>query len=208
MPLCIESSVDLTNRGRWTPIQAGVFSAVRLNFVADVSHVKRPRAFISTPNTVLQPGAKRLVSPVGQIDVAKTCKPMVDTSLLASLHHVVREMAGRRARPYDDINDAVRNVIVPSALRPNVEVNTFKVIRGAPGKKIPLRDGAYPESVLLGVREVTLYLAYVDYLVVTYKQKYFGCHVLRNKTPLIHPDTQVRLMSSTWGVRVRDLPRP
>jgi hypothetical protein len=192
IPLCIQTSVDLADRSKWTCLQPGSFSAVRFNFVADVSHVKRPRAYSVLSEDVGTNGLKRRPSPLGQVDLAKTCKAIVADDVIERLHEVVRGKGGRRTHTYQQVNDAVRNVIVSSAPRSGAGLLAPSIVRRGGGDKIPRRRDVDNEVLLLGVREVTLYLAFVDYLVVTYKRRPIGRHLVRYKAPSFLQDTHAR----------------
>ena len=63
------------------------------------------------------------------------------------------------------------------------------MLRKHPLHALRVRDGDAPSTLLFGERYVTLYLAYVDYLSVTYKRKFFGRNLIRSKTP---PSTERR----------------
>lgn len=183
--LCIETSVDLAHPDKWRSTTRGEYAVVRLNFVADISHVKRPRAYYRDDIAAnLDANAKRTRSPLAQVDVLETARGLITGDVTDQLHQAVRAAYQKNSGDiYADLRSALKSVVVANACRPSPAGRSIPVVRRGGRDKVRVRDDRTDPVILLGARDVTLYLAYVDYMLVTYKRKRLGRNLVRIKTP-------------------------
>jgi len=195
-PVSILTAVSLAHHAKWLTLDRGEFAVVRLNFLADVSHVHQPRAYLEGAEIAAPPaGRKHTVAPFGQLNLHDTAAALVTDQLVDEIRQIVRE------NPQVDDDDqrtklgqAIKESIVAHRWRPDAQdLTTLQLVRGRHPTRLRVRDAINEPRVLLGARTVTLYLAFVDYMFVTYKTKLFGRNLVRTKKPLFESGRTVHV---------------
>lgn len=186
-PFSVLTSVSLAHPDQWLANDGGRFSVVRLNFFADVSNVSKPVAFME--GEPMPGGSQRQGSvpeALGVLDLPGLGRSLVTDELVSDLHAAVRKSGrGSLDETYGQLRDDVRSAVVAAAWRPGRQSAAvpFPVARKVAQHSIRVRDADSDRTLLIGERTVTLYLAYADYMHVTYKRKRLGRNLVRSKTP-------------------------
>jgi hypothetical protein len=140
-PLCMETSVTLTHPQDWKNVDDGEYAVVRLTFLADASHVRRPRTVLPLDAPLTAPAeAKRATAPFGHLDLAETCRALVTDTLRGQLQGVVQRAAYARDSSRHSLRDELKAVIVANAWRPETVGSALEVVRSKNPAKVPIKD--------------------------------------------------------------------